>query len=236
MLTFQTLILEQETSASQVTAPLGVILPDDASDISLPEEMITPNAEQPRADTAPEIANVQEKHMVNETMQQDLDIRTAALSHTAFPKAGTGERDDTMSSTFPEELPLAGRETLTQAAAQLEVMIPDDALVALLPSGIIPLNGESHGASVITDAALAAAMVPTELSPTVPHARWPIKHIDALSSAVLPTTVVIPPEVDSAPDDAQPTAAVPPEVDSTPDDSHPTTTEIGSSAQPATTP
>ena len=87
----QTLILEQETSASQVTAPLGVILPDDASDISLPEEIMTPNAEQPRADTAPEIANVQEKHMVNETMQQDLDIRTAALSHTTFPKAGTGE-------------------------------------------------------------------------------------------------------------------------------------------------
>ena len=85
------LIREQETSASQVTASLGVILQDDAGDISLPEEIITPNAEQPRADTAPEIAYVQEKHMENETMQQDLDMRTAALSKTTFPKAGTGE-------------------------------------------------------------------------------------------------------------------------------------------------
>lgn len=150
----QTLILEQETSALQAAAPLEVILRDDALDISLPEEIITPNAEQPRANTAPEIANVQEKHTANETMPQDLEIRTAALSHTTFPNAGTGERDNSMSTTFPENLPLAGRETFTQAAAQLEVMIPDAALVALLPSGIIPLNGESPSASVITDAAL----------------------------------------------------------------------------------
>ena len=66
------LIREQETSVSQVTAPLGVILQDDAGDISLPEEIITPNAEQPRAIITQAIAEIPDGHVVIETVSPDI--------------------------------------------------------------------------------------------------------------------------------------------------------------------